>query len=300
MIKISAGSALENGVMLSTKKYYAVARYSKNSKMDTNGKIELEHEREPEVTSGKIEQPFGSKILNHIPIIGSIIILFVAIFSKNDREPWKTVRNIHNVSTVTRVGDFLLGGLGYSVLAGFSYLVGSNVADLFSIVEGTFWYGFLISLMISLVPTCFILLSAHFLESDMLYFHGAEHKVGNALRKGLPLTPKVIAAQSKHHPNCSTNLVINSCIIFPFMIAFLYAWIGSFVFALITGIFVGCVINMELLRISSWVGNSFLGYIFNFFGLIAQRITVREPKERHIKAALAAMNKVLELEESSS
>jgi uncharacterized protein YqhQ len=299
-IRITIGSALENGVMFGTRDHFAIAKYPKVSELDKakakRGEIELKDENELEITSGKVDAPAGWKVLSYIPIIAGIVALYNGIFGKNDKEPWKSLRGAQNVPTLSKLGGFIIIGLVYAVLAGFSYLVGSWIAGLFGIAEGTFWYGFMISLMIPLVSSGFILLSAHFLQSEMLNFHGAEHKVGNAFRKKLELTGENILSQSKIHPNCSTNLVINASIVFPFVIGALYIWLGSFALALLVGVVVEVIINIELLRISTWIGNNPISYIYNFFGMLAQRITVRDPEERHIRAAVAAMNKVLELE----
>lgn len=297
---MQAGSALDGGVMFASRKYYAIARYPKNSRLDRlkakTGQVELKDENELEIVSGRTDPPPGGRFLSYVPIIGSIIGLIMSLFSKGGREPWKTIRNTEDAPTMARLGGFLIVGVVYGVLAGFSYLVGSWFAGLFGITEGTFWYGFLVSLMIPVVLCSSIILVAHFIQGDLLNFHGGEHKVGNAYRKGLPLTYENVMAQSKHHTNCSTNLLINGCIAFPFVIAFLYSWLNSFILAIVIGVIVESVVSVEILRVSTWVGNNFLGYIFNFFGLLAQRITVREPEERHTRAALAALNTVLELE----
>lgn len=299
-VKLTAGCAIDGGVMFSSKEFYAIARYPKNTRLDKlkaeAGQGELKDENELEIVSGKVDPPVGGRLLNKLPIIGALIGLFVTLFQNNDREPWKTVKNTEGAPTMAKLGGILLIGIIYSVLGGFSYLVGSWTAELFGIAPSTFWYGFLSSLMIPVVLVGVILLAAHYINGDMLNFHGAEHKVGNAYRKKLELTHENVQAQSKHHPNCSTNLVVNAAIAYPFVIGLLYVWLDSFVLAIILGVIVEYIVNLELLRISTWIGNNFLAYIFNFFGLLAQRITVREPEERHIHAAISAMNKVLELE----
>jgi uncharacterized protein YqhQ len=78
--------------------------------------------------------------------------------------------------------------------------------------------------------------------------------------------------------------------------ATIYAWSNSFILAVILSPIAGAAVNIEMLRISIWLENSFINYILNFFGLLTQRLTVSEPEEKHIDAALAAMNRVLELE----
>jgi uncharacterized protein YqhQ len=297
--KLNAGCAIDGGVMFSSKEYYAIARYPKNSYADmacaSLGVGKLKDENELEITFGKVDPPAGG-VFNYIPFIAGIVTLFVGLFGKNDREPWKTVMGSSNSSIFMRVSGILLCVIESLALAGFSYLVGSWLAGMFGIQEGTFWYGFLLSLMIPFVSLVVIIVATHSIKGDLLNFHGAEHKVGNALRENLELTKDNISAQSKFHTNCSTNLVVNSSIVYPFIIAFLYIWSNSFLVAFLIGFVAVSSVTIELLRISTWVGNNFLGYIFNCFGLLVQHITVRDPEDRHIVAALAAMNTLLELE----
>lgn len=296
-IKLQAGSALEGGVMFATKNNYAIARYQRPSKFEQlKAKVagkEID-EGELEVVSGKVDPPVGGYILSKIPFVAGIVALITGIFCRNDREPWKTIRG--DAPTIAKLGAIVIIGLVLAVLGGFSYWVGSWIAGLLGIPVGTYWHGFILSFAMPFASLLSIILSAHFLQTDMLNFHGAEHKVGNALRKGLEITKENVEKQSRIHTNCSTNFVVNCSIAYPFIIALLYMWLGSFALALVVGFPVCAAINVELLRFSTLIGENPISYVFNFFGLLAQRITVREPEEKHVVAAMAAMNKVLELE----
>jgi len=295
-MKISSGMALDGGVMFASKKYFVIAKYPKENPFDG---LEDKHpkkldENGLEIITGKVDPPVGGKILNSIPFLAGIVSLLGGLISQNNREPCKTVKGTNNSPAFTRIGVILLTCGIVAIMAGCSYLIGSWLAGMFGVVEGTFWYGFLLSLMLSFICFAFPVGAAHFLQGDLLNFHGAEHKVGNALRKNLELTKENVHTCSKFHIDCSTNLLVNNSIIYPFIAAFLYVWLGSFPLTILVS-----MIGTELWRISTWIGKNFLGYMFNCFGILTQKITVRDPEDRHVIAAITAMNKLLEMEQKN-
>jgi uncharacterized protein YqhQ len=297
-LKLQGGSAIEGGVMLMSKDHYAIAKYPdldllEKTRLKLYGEVP-EGKRELELTYGNVKKT-GWEWAQYTPIIGTIIMLIRSMFVQDNREPWKTVKGKVDLSFSQKVKGTILMGIMMAVLAALSYLVGLIFISIFSVPSGTFLYGFLSSMSLSIISVVIIIGYAYYTSSDILNFHGAEHKVGNVLCKGLEINEENVYKQSKIHVNCSTNLFVNSCIVYPFTIGLLCMWTGNIVIAFVLGTICQYIIGMELFRISTWVGNSFLAYVFNFFGILVQKITTREPEEKHLRAAILAAQTLMKL-----
>lgn len=102
--------------------------------------------------------------------------------------------------------------------------------------------------------------------SPLSAYHGAEHKVVNAIENGEELIPERVSLMPKEHPRCGTNLVAF------LVVFFLLSEVASPLLALIVAFL-------------SW----------RFLGMRLQRyITTREPKMKHILNAIKAGKELLE------
>jgi uncharacterized protein YqhQ len=125
-------------------------------------------------------------------------------------------------------------------------------------------------------------------------YHGAEHKTINAYEAGQPLTPQTVARFTTAHTRCGTSFLLTvmliSIIVFaPFHFDNLFLRLASRL-ALIP---VVAAIAYEFMRFTAarvdrpWVR------VLIAPGLTLQRLTTREPDERMIECAIAALKPVL-------
>jgi uncharacterized protein YqhQ len=129
-------------------------------------------------------------------------------------------------------------------------------------------------------------------------YHGAEHKVVHAFEAGDELTSENAARHSPLHMGCGTAFLLNVLVLTIFLFAFipktsiplriliqlaLIPFIAGFVY--------------EIIRLARTRGDSRLVQIIMKPGLVLQRLTAREPSLDQIEVAIAALKKVLELEQ---
>lgn len=125
-------------------------------------------------------------------------------------------------------------------------------------------------------------------------YHGAEHKTINAYEAGQPLTPQVVARFTTAHTRCGTSFLLSvmliSIIVFaPFHFDNLFLRLAS----RIVLIPVVAGIAYEFMRFTAarvdrpWVR------LLIAPGLTLQRLTTREPDEKMLECAIAALKPVL-------
>ncbi|MEK6558038.1 MAG: DUF1385 domain-containing protein [Candidatus Margulisiibacteriota bacterium] len=135
------------------------------------------------------------------------------------------------------------------------------------------------------------------LMKDMLSvyaYHGAEHKVVNAYEAGAPLTVEGVKPYSRIHLRCGTTFImvvlLVSIIVFSLIgrqdllhrIAF-----KLLLFPVISGI------SYEFIRLAAKFSTNPLAKILLFPGKLVQRMTTREPGEKELNAAIAAIKEVI-------
>lgn len=145
-------------------------------------------------------------------------------------------------------------------------------------------------------------------------YHGAEHKTINAYEHGVELTPEKVKECSRIHDRCGTsflfivlfiNIVIISLVTWGFYVLvpsvtnrfarfFINLGLELVLLPLIAGI------SYEILKFLAKFDNKFVA-IFKAPGMLIQRtLTTREPDEEMIAVAIAAFNKVLEMDKDPS
>lgn len=179
------------------------------------------------------------------------------------------------------VGFFIIGPT--AVVSLFKYFTQNEVV--LNLIEGAFricifvLYIFLISKMQDI--------------RTVFQFHGAEHKCIHCYENGLPLTPENAQSFQTLHPRCGTSFLMFVMII-SLLLFSLLGWpgllwrIGSRL--LLVPVIAG--ISYELLR---WAGksDSILVKVLSLPGLLLQKLTTREPDEKQLEVAIAAMKAVL-------
>lgn len=162
-----------------------------------------------------------------------------------------------------------------------------------------------------LVLTTYLFVISRFEEIGRVFqYHGAEHKTIFAYEAGLPLTVANVKAQSTLHPRCGTTFLI--------VVVILSIIVGSVVTPLVLPNAEGLVgqIQTLALRISLLPLIAALGYEFqrlsarycstgplrfvNYPGFLYQKITTREPDDKQIEVAIAAMQSAVYREKSAN
>ena len=126
-------------------------------------------------------------------------------------------------------------------------------------------------------------------------YHGTEHKTIFCYEKGLELTVENVRKQSRFHPRCGTSFMILMILIsvifstlvqmiFPQVYDIKWAWVA----AKILLIPIICGVGFEVLKICGKYDN-IITRIISAPGLWMQRISTKEPQDRMIEVAIAAL-----------
>ncbi|MDD4084510.1 MAG: DUF1385 domain-containing protein [Acholeplasmataceae bacterium] len=132
-------------------------------------------------------------------------------------------------------------------------------------------------------------------------YHGAEHKTIYAYEAGLPLEVDSVRGFTTLHPRCGTNFLMIVMLISMFVFAFL-GWPGLveriasrvILMPLIAGV------SYEIIRYAgshmeqAWVRTAIMP------GLCLQKLTTREPDDKQLEVAIAALKAVLPSDEDKA
>jgi uncharacterized protein YqhQ len=128
-------------------------------------------------------------------------------------------------------------------------------------------------------------------------YHGAEHKTINAYEAGEPLTPERVGRYSVAHPRCGTAFLLYVVV----LSIFVFGLMGrpSLPLRIATRIaFVPVIASVayEVIRFSARrQGNPAVRALL-IPGLALQKLTTREPDDAQVQVAIAALERVLELD----
>ncbi len=126
-------------------------------------------------------------------------------------------------------------------------------------------------------------------------YHGAEHKTIACYEKGLPLTVENIREQTRFHPRCGTSFLLIVVLINILVNMFLPYGKGNLLlrFGLQMLLLAPIAsVSYEIIRIAGRHDNAVTRFI-SAPGLWLQRITTKEPNDKQIEVAIAAMEKVI-------
>jgi uncharacterized protein YqhQ len=133
-------------------------------------------------------------------------------------------------------------------------------------------------------------------------YHGAEHKTIAADEAGAPLTPESIQRFSKEHPRCGTGFLLVVVVVSIFVFALLgRPPIVLRILSRIVLVPVVAALSYELIKFSSaHKSNLLLNWLVVKPSLALQSLTTREPDEKMILVAVAALERVRAEENSFS
>lgn len=126
-------------------------------------------------------------------------------------------------------------------------------------------------------------------------YHGAEHKTIACYEKGLPLTVENIREQTRFHPRCGTSFLLIVVLINIFVNMFLpYGKANLLLRFGLQMLLLAPIasVSYEIIRIAGRHDNAVTRFI-SAPGLWLQRITTKEPNDKQIEVAIAAMEKVI-------
>jgi uncharacterized protein YqhQ len=131
-------------------------------------------------------------------------------------------------------------------------------------------------------------------------FHAAEHQAINALEAGEPRTAAAAALYSRIHLRCGTAFLLWVMVIAIIVFAFVgrpdLPWlIASRV--LLVPVIAG--IAYEVIRLAGRYGTNPIVHAILWPGLLLQRLTTRQADAEHLEVAVAALDAVLQREETN-
>ena len=117
-------------------------------------------------------------------------------------------------------------------------------------------------------------------NNDLLRYHGAEHKVCNALeKKNICSDINVVRNASRYHPRCGVSIITNGVFVFTVFLA-----IHFFFHTFMPPIIIMYLISRIVV----------LGDPLSYF--VQKTITTMEPTDEYMEVAMRAMQRLLELE----
>ena len=127
----------------------------------------------------------------------------------------------------------------------------------------------------------------------LFQYHGAEHKAVFCYEHGLKLTTKNVKKFSPLHPRCGTSFLVIVIAISIILFAFItdQRWWVKFAWRIIL-IPVVAGISYEILKLSDKYRKNIIMNALIKPGLWVQKLTTRQPTEKQIEVAIAALNDV--------
>ena len=120
-------------------------------------------------------------------------------------------------------------------------------------------------------------------------YHGAEHKTIACHEAELPLTVENVRRQTRFHKRCGTSFIFISLFISIFVFCFI-TWSSMAARMALQIVLLPVIVGIsyELIRLAGRYDNAFTR-IISAPGLNLQRLTTREPDEKQIEVAIAAI-----------
>lgn len=133
---------------------------------------------------------------------------------------------------------------------------------------------------------------------EVFAYHGAEHKAINAYEAGEPMTAERVARYSVAHPRCGTSFLLYVVVVS----AFVFALLGRPPLAVrvASRVVLVPVIASVAYEVTRLVGRNRFSPAMRFVmapGLALQSLTTREPDQRQVEVAIAALERVIQDDE---
>lgn len=163
--------------------------------------------------------------------------------------------------------------------------VPAEIGGFRSLFEGVLRIGIFVGyiLLISLMPDI----------KRTFQYHGAEHKTIFCYENDLPLTVENVKKQGRFHPRCGTSFLI-LMLLLSIIVGFFIPFSNPVVRTLVKLLCIPVIVNIgyEIQKYSARHPGSPIRFLVAP-GLWMQRITVKEPDDKMIEAAITAMEAVI-------
>lgn len=290
------GQAVLEGVMMKNGDKYAVAVRK------PDGGIDFNVEDYPGVLAGnKLKKiPFVRGIFNFVDsmILGTRCLNYSASFYEEEEEE----------TSVDKALDKVSGGNGEKVLTTFVTILSVAMAVGIFIVLPYFLSGLLKdyirneSLMtiieggIRIVIFILYILAISLMKDirRLFMYHGAEHKCINCMEHGRPLTVRNVKRSSRQHKRCGTSFIFFVFIVS--IVLFFFIRVDNTLQKVVLRILLIPVvagISYEIIRLAGR-SNNILVRILSAPGLLVQKLTTKEPDEKMIEVAIAAVEAIFD------
>ena len=311
------GQAVMEGVMMRGRRAMATAVRDP----DGNVQIEAVRIRPPEERSRFSRLPFVRGVVSFVEslVIGNRVLMRSAEVAEGDpeqpskAEKWLAEKHKVNVNSIWNGVAIALGILLAVLifilvpqyLTGLTGFVTTGLEGLwFNLIEGG------IRLVIFLLYIVGI--SAIRTLGRVYRYHGAEHKTITCFERGLPLTVENVRTCSRVHDRCGTTFLFLVMVVSILVFSLANVLVGTYIY---TGnrpadFFIRLVFKLLMLPVVAGVSYEILRalaktqskffLIFKVPGLLLQRITTREPDDGMIECAIAAFQKVYDMDADPS
>jgi uncharacterized protein YqhQ len=285
------GQALIEGVMMRSPKGLAIAVRR------PDGSIVVKDERLPSEHSGLRKVPFVRGVLQLVEAfsVGYRALTFSAEqqMTEDDKKSAGSGSSIAGlVSVVVAMVVFI--GLPQGLATGVFSALGLPVE------LGSWQFHVLTGVFKLLVITTYLVLVSMLPDMRRVFqYHGAEHKTIFAWESGKELTVANVKAESTLHPRCGTTFLVTvvivsvvlGAILVPILLPDAAGWSGqASTYALRLSLLpLIAAISYELQRFSAKYCTKGPLRVLLYPGFLFQKITTREPDERQIEVAIAAM-----------
>lgn len=190
---------------------------------------------------------------------------------------------------VTIVVSLLIGTLVFVVLPTVFARLLRNV------IPSNFWLNIVeFGIRIAFFLIYLVLISQMREVQSLFQYHGAEHKVVHTYEAGLPLDVENARLQTTLHPRCGTAFLLVVFFVSMFFFAFL-GW-SNLLLRILSRVALMPIIagvSYEMIRVAGKSCSPFVKWLI-YPGLMLQKLTTREPDDRQLEVALAAMRGVLQ------
>ncbi len=288
---------------------------------DGNVQIEAVRIRPPEERSRFSRLPFVRGVVSFVEslVIGNRVLMRSAEVAEGDpeqpskAEKWLAEKHKVNVNSIWNGVAIALGILLAVLifilvpqyLTGLTGFATTGLEGLwFNLIEGG------IRLVIFLLYIVGI--SAIRTLGRVYRYHGAEHKTITCFERGLPLTVENVRTCSRVHDRCGTTFLFLVMVVSILVFSLANVLVGTYIYTgnrtadffirlvfkfLMLPVVAG--VSYEILRALAKTQSKFF-LIFKAPGLLLQRITTREPDDGMIECAIAAFQKVYDMDADPS
>ncbi|MDE6667814.1 MAG: peptide chain release factor N(5)-glutamine methyltransferase [Clostridia bacterium] len=306
------GQAVLEGVMMMGKTCMATAV------RDPSGEVQVEAKRltRKESTKKATKIPFIRGIVNLVLSLVSgakTLMRSAAVYGEDDEEGGKIQKwlaekfKVNTMDVISAVAVVI----GVILAVGIFIILPRVLVSIIPGIQNTVWKYVLLGVFKLVIFLAYLGLILLLKDIRRLYmYHGAEHKTINAYEHGLELTPENVMASSRLHDRCGTSFLFIVLIINIVIISVVGWGITDVALGIenrIAEFFMNLAIEVVLLPLIAGVSYEVLKLLAKFDnkfvavlkapGMLLQKgLTTREPTADMVEVAIAAFNKVLEMD----